>query len=132
MAFKPIHQHVIIKAYSSQPIKDEEKGKQFLLDLVSLVNMKPVSKPVSIYISDEGNEGLTGSINLATSHAAYHVWDNTGLLMADLYSCTDFNTNEVIEFFIDKWNLSEVQYSTINRNQFNIYDEHIVITGRHV
>ena len=95
--FTPIHKHLLIRAIVKKPIKRVLHGKRLLTDLVSLVGMTPVTKPQAVYVKELGNEGLTGSINLATSHIAFHIWDKTGLLMLDLYSCKDFDENIVLE-----------------------------------
>ena len=103
--FKPIHQHLLIKAYSNTPITDPAVCKQMLLGLVNLIEMKAVTEPQAVYIHEKGNEGLTCTINLATSHIAAHVWDKTGLLMMDVYSCTRFDTDKVMAFLTKRWDL---------------------------
>lgn len=99
--FKPIHKHILIRAHILKPIKSSEQGKRFLTNLVALIGMHPVTNPQSEYVGEEGNRGFTGSINLASSHIAFHIWDETGLLMMDVYSCKDFNTQDVVDY-IDK------------------------------
>lgn len=99
--FKPIHKHLLIKATITNPFIKARDAKKFLVDLVNLVGMKPVTKPQAVYVADAGNEGFTGSINLATSHIAFHIWDKSGLLMLDLYSCKEFNEHKVIKFIDD-------------------------------
>lgn len=99
--FKPIHKHILIRAHILKPVTSSEQGKKFLTNLVELIGMHPVTKPQSEYVGEEGNRGFTGSINLASSHIAFHIWDETGLLMMDVYSCKDFSTQDVVDY-IDK------------------------------
>lgn len=122
--FTPIHQHLMIKANIEDPISDPELAKQLLYKLVLDIGMVPVTSPQSVYIHDIGNEGLTGSINLATSHIAYHIWEkaglgvlgNEGLFMADVYSCKSFNTRLVVDFFNDNFGtLSDIDIIEIDR-----------------
>jgi S-adenosylmethionine/arginine decarboxylase-like enzyme len=96
-AFKPIHQHVIIRATIVDLPASEEVMQTMLQELVEHLGMKPVTKPQTFYVRDLGNEGITGSINLATSHVAFHVWDVSHLLMADIYSCKTFNSQKAID-----------------------------------
>ena len=103
MSWTPIHRHLLIKAFVNIPITKVSEGKKLLTDLVDLVGMVPVTKPQAHYVTDEGNKGLTGSINLATSHIAFHVWDETKLLMLDLYSCKDFDDKTVIDFVKERF-----------------------------
>lgn len=93
--FKPIHKHLLIKGTAMNTLTDPDQGKQMLRDLVAAIRMTPVTPAQCIYVSDEGNEGLTGSINLATSHIAFHFWDKEKLLMADVYSCKNFDASVV-------------------------------------
>lgn len=120
--FMPIHQHLVIRAISDNPITDEQEGKQFLLDLVSEIEMTPVTEPQSVNVRSLGNEGLTGSINLSNSHIAYHCWEETGLLQLDVYSCTCFDVLDTLQFIKRAWGLSEIRYSIINREDLSFYD----------
>lgn len=96
--FRPIHKHLLVRGFIKAPFKSDRAAKEFLVNLVHLVGMQPVTEPQAVYVGDAGNEGFTGSINLATSHAAFHIWDRNGLLMFDIYSCKDFDENLVIDF----------------------------------
>lgn len=91
-------------------------GKDMLLDMVKSVGMVAVTEPQCVYVDVPGNKGLTGSINLATSHIAFHVWDETGLIMADVYSCCEFEIYDplaVIESYMGK--LKDVRIKTLDR-----------------
>ena len=74
--FTPYHQHLLIKCWVTNPPKKEELLNKWFTYLVETVGMKVVAGPTSVYVSDPGNEGLTGTVTLATSHASIHIWDN--------------------------------------------------------
>lgn len=97
MKFEPIHQHVLIKATMKNVVTEETMGKLMLSVLVKDIRMKAVTEPQCVNIEEEGNEGLTGSINLATSHIAFHIWNEPKLLMLDVYSCKPFEINTIIK-----------------------------------
>lgn len=114
--FVPIHKHLILKGKLKDAISEPELAKQLLYRLVQHIGMVPVTDPQAVYIYETGNEGLTGSINLATSHIAFHIWDLKELFMADVYSCKDFDHNEVIKFFGENFgSLVEVDAILIDR-----------------
>ena len=96
--FIPCHQHLLIDGVLKDPITKTKDGTKFLTDLVAVIAMKPVTKPQCVYVKEEGNEGLTGSINLATSHIAFHIWDKSRKVALDVYSCTLFNAQSVVIF----------------------------------
>ena len=79
--------------------------------------MNVVAGPTSKYVSDPGNEGLTGTVTLATSHASIHIWDKLETPMAqfDIYSCKVFNLEEVMECF-KPWGLIKAEWVMIDRN----------------
>ena len=96
MSFVAIHKHVIIRATVNKPMTSRGQAKLMLRHFVDELGMVQVTPPQSAYVEEKGNEGLTGSINLATSHIAFHVWDTTGLLMMDIYSCKEFDTHSML------------------------------------
>jgi S-adenosylmethionine/arginine decarboxylase-like enzyme len=79
--------------------------------------MKVVAGPTSIYVSDPGNEGLTGTVTLATSHASIHIWDNLELPMIqfDIYSCKCFTLEQVMDCF-EPFGLVKAEWVMIDRN----------------
>lgn len=80
--------------------------------------MKVVAGPTSVYVDEPGNEGITGTVTLATSHASIHVWDNENpaMFQFDIYSCSNFTPKQVLDH-IDEWfGLQEAYWQFIDRN----------------
>ncbi len=123
MSFTPIHVHMLVKGHTNKPLKNPVVAKVLLKQLVEVIGMKPVTEPQAVYVSDAGNEGLTGSINLATSHIAFHIWDNNGLIMFDVYSCTSYDVNLVLEFLNKNFNVDYAEYSVLNRDLNTTYTD---------
>ncbi len=121
--FNPIHQHIMFKLKTLKPLTEPEDAKQFLTTLVHAIGMKPVTEPQAVNVRDVGNEGLTGSINLATSHIAFHCWEETGLLMLDVYSCKCFSRVTVLEVVDSFWQLdkTQVKFVDVDRNDDKEY-----------
>jgi S-adenosylmethionine/arginine decarboxylase-like enzyme len=117
MAFIPNHLHLIVKGKINNPPKEEIDLNNWFIELVKGVRMVVVAGPTSVYVKDEGNEGLTGTVTLATSHASIHIWDNTipSLFQFDIYSCSCFTVEEVLQH-LNKFDLSEYEYIFIDRN----------------
>lgn len=113
------HKHLLVKVEVANPIKSEETLKQWFIELVSKVNMKMVCGPTVKYVPSEGKEGLTGSINIETSHASIHIWDSTTppYLQFDLYSCSDFDPKDVFKHIDDYMKITNKGYFIlIDRN----------------
>ncbi len=79
--------------------------------------MRVVAGPTSVYVHDEGNEGLTGTVTLATSHGSIHIWDRyePPMFQFDLYSCTVFSPEEVISH-LNEFDLISYEYILLDRN----------------
>ena len=124
--FTPNHLHLLVKGNIKTPPKTEKMLNIWFSQLVNNVGMKVVAGPTSVYVNEPGNEGITGTVTLATSHASIHVWDNDNppMFQFDLYSCSDFTAKQVLDH-IDNWfELIEAHYQMIDRNgnDFRIID----------
>ena len=85
--FIPNHLHLIVKGNFKNPPTEVDVLNKWFINLVEKVRMVVVAGPTSVYVHEEGNEGLTGTVTLATSHGSIHVWDNTNpaMFQFDLY-----------------------------------------------
>ncbi len=111
MTWTPIHKHMLYKIDVISPELSPLMATAFLRDVVEQLGMNPVTEPQAVYVPDEGNEGLTGSINLSTSHVAFHVWDKTNIMMLDVYSCKDFDSNTPLDVVHEYFGIDNVLYS---------------------
>jgi S-adenosylmethionine/arginine decarboxylase-like enzyme len=115
--FTPYHQHLLMKVWITNPPNEVNTLNEWFVNLVHKVKMEVVGGPTSVYVDFPGNEGLTGTVTLATSHSSIHIWDHYELPMAqfDIYSCKSFSLDEVIEHF-KPWGLVKAEWVMIDRN----------------
>ena len=116
--FTPNHLHLLVKGNIKTPPKTEKLLNIWFGQLVTNVGMKVVAGPTSVYVNEPGNEGITGTVTLATSHASIHVWDmdNPPMFQFDLYSCSEFTAKQVLDHIDDWFGLLEAHYKMIDRN----------------
>ena len=116
--FTPNHLHLLVKGNIKTPPKTEKLLNIWFGQLVTNVGMKVVAGPTSVYVNEPGNEGITGTVTLATSHASIHIWDmdNPPMFQFDLYSCSEFTAKQVLEHIDDWFGLLEAHYQMIDRN----------------
>jgi S-adenosylmethionine/arginine decarboxylase-like enzyme len=116
--FTPNHLHLLVRGYLQTPPKEETVLNQWLTELVERVRMVVVAGPTSVYVDEPGNEGITGTVTLATSHAAIHVWDKEepAFFQFDIYSCSEFSADEVLDHFA-QFGLISCQWIYIDRNK---------------
>ena len=116
--FVPNHLHLLVKGYLKSPPQTEKVLNIWFTQLVDNVGMKVVAGPTSVYVNEPGNEGITGTVTLATSHASIHVWDNDKppMFQFDLYSCCEFSPKVVLKHIDDWFGLLEAHWQFIDRN----------------
>ena len=116
--FTPNHLHLLVKGNIKTPPKTEKLLNIWFGQLVANVGMKVVAGPTSVYVNEPGNEGITGTVTLATSHASIHVWDNDKppMFQFDLYSCCEFSPKVVLKHIDDWFGLLEAHWQFIDRN----------------
>lgn len=124
--FVPNHLHLLVKGYIKTPPKTEKVLNIWFKQLVENVGMKVVAGPTSVYVNEPGNEGITGTVTLATSHASIHVWDNKNpaMFQFDIYSCSEFTPHQILDHIDDWFGLNEAHWQFIDRNgnEFMIID----------
>ena len=124
--FVPNHLHLLVKGYIKTPPKTDKVLNIWFTQLVQNVGMKVVAGPTSVYVNEPGNEGITGTVTLATSHASIHVWDNEtpAMFQFDLYSCSDYKPKDVLKHIDDWFGLKEAHWQFIDRNgdEFKVID----------
>ena len=115
--FVPYHQHLLMKCWVENPPVETEVLNKWFINLVETVGMNVVAGPTSVYVSDPGNEGLTGTVTLATSHASIHIWDAVvpSLVQFDIYSCKEYDIDEVLNH-LNEFGLQSCDWIYIDRN----------------
>jgi len=129
--FIPNHLHLLVKGYVKNPPRSEEILNNWFKELVDKVRMKVVAGPTSVYVDEPGNEGITGTVTLATSHASIHVWDaqDPAMFQFDIYSCSEFSSEEVLGHINEHFDLQEAYWSFIDRNHDKFHE---ISSGKYV
>ena len=112
-----VHKHLIIRAEANKVPTDEEQLTEWLKDFIDSINMKILMGPYVKYCNVEGNRGITGIAVIETSHIAIHVWDepNPALMQIDVYSCAEFNVDEIAEKIKQDFDVVKLDYKYLNR-----------------
>ena len=115
--FEPNHLHFICKGECKKAPKTADELNVWLSALVEKVRMKVVAGPTSVYVDDLGNEGVTGTVTLATSHGSFHCWSEyePPMFQFDIYSCKEFSNKIVIDH-LNEFELINLEYMVIDRN----------------
>lgn len=92
------HKHLIIRAEVSNPPREEELAKSWMVALIDKIGMKLALGPFAKYINIPGNRGITCMAIIETSHLAMHVWDegDPGLVQLDVYTCGALDPYDVV------------------------------------
>lgn len=111
------HKHILITAHFMEPPRDIPFLKNWVEKLVDVIDMKILVSPNLVYCDTEGNEGITGTTVIETSHCAFHIWDNGNppVMQFDLYSCKRFDPNAVVDMFAELGAVN-LTWTLIDRN----------------
>ena len=112
-----VHKHLIIRAEANRVPTDEEQLTEWLREFIDSINMKILMGPYVKYCEMEGNRGITGIAVIETSHIAIHVWDepNPALMQIDVYSCAEFDVDEIAEKIKQDFDVVKLDYKYLNR-----------------
>lgn len=113
------HRHLIVNAKTKKPPKenDEQLVIDWIKNLIDNIGMKIIFGPYCKYCQAPGNNGITASVNIETSHCSLHVWDKSSppILRFDLYSCAYFDVNKVLKH-LDEFEIYDADYIVLDRN----------------
>ena len=112
-----VHKHLIVRAESIKPPKDEEQLKEWMKEFVDSINMKIFMGPYVKYCNMEGNRGITAVAIIETSHIAMHIWDEVSpaLMQFDVYSCGEFNIEDICNKIKKDFDIEKIEYKFLNR-----------------
>ncbi len=114
------HTHLLVKADVLDPPITTTELNNWFVRLVDAVNMRVFIPPQSKICTEPGNEGITGIVAIETSHSSVHIWTSPpgipALFQFDLYSCKEFDVNEVL-LLVKEFSPVSVEWILIDRNE---------------
>ena len=93
------HKHLIIRAEvpESKRQPSEKELKDWLVSLIGEINMELAAGPYTVQEDKDWNSGITAIAIITPSHISFHLWDKTGLLQMDVYSCAEFKPETIFK-----------------------------------
>jgi S-adenosylmethionine/arginine decarboxylase-like enzyme len=113
------HKHLIIRAETQKTPREPKWLHAWLVQVVDDIGMEICQGPITAYVDVPGNKGLTGVVIIETSHIAVHIWDEVdpGLLQMDVYSCADFNPQDIFDKIDEAFDPSKLEYKFLDREK---------------
>lgn len=110
-----LHKHLLVKGYLKEPLQKEflPELEDWFVRLVDKVGMNILIPPKAVWCDTPGNEGLTCTVCIDTSHSSIHSWPD--FFTFDLYSCKDFEVDDVFDMLYELGTV-KVEYDVIDRN----------------
>ena len=114
---KPIHKHLIIRAECKETPTDQHVVEKWMRELVDEIGMIICKGPISAYVDQPGNKGLTVVTIIETSHISMHVWDEVdpGLVQLDVYTCGPFDPKIVFKKLKESFKPVKIQWKYLDR-----------------
>ena len=115
------HKHLIVRAEIGRCPKEEDLNKisDWIRSLIRKIDMKLLAGPYTTYVNEKDNKGMTSVAIIETSHIALHIWDETnpGLMQLDVYSCANFNPQDVFEKINEIFQTIKMEYKFLDREK---------------
>lgn len=112
--------HLIIDGYGSEPqiLQDEKFLYQLLDSYPSRVGMTKISSPfVYRYVGTQPQDwGISGFVVIAESHISVHTFIERCYVNIDVFSCKDFNAEQVVNDLKEKFRLMKFRSYLIDRD----------------
>jgi S-adenosylmethionine decarboxylase len=112
--------HLTIDGYGDNPrlMQDQQFIYQLLDSYPARISMTKISSPhVFKYIGSKPEEwGISGFVFIAESHISIHTFVERCYVNIDVFSCKDFNAEQVVKDFKDKFQLTRLSSRLINRD----------------
>jgi S-adenosylmethionine decarboxylase len=112
--------HLIIDGYGDNPklMQDEQLLYQLLDSYPAQIGMTKISSPLVFrYVGSRHEDwGISGFVFIAESHISIHTFVERCYINIDVFSCKDFNAEQVIKDLKDKFQLSRLSSRLINRD----------------
>jgi len=112
--------HLIIDGYGDNPkvMQDEQFLYQLLDSYPAQIGMTKISSPLVFrYIGSRPEDwGISGFVFIAESHISIHTFVERLYINIDVFSCKDFNAEQVIKDLKDKFQLTKLSSRLINRD----------------
>jgi hypothetical protein len=134
------HHHLLIRAETVLCPYEADKIKisNFVKQLISDIDMKPLDEPHVYYMSTpKYNEGLTAITPIQTSHVAFHFWntpdpailhtkDGKCLLQFDIYTCGKLTRKHIrhVLHTLTAYKPCHIDVTLLNRKYSLTIDKH--------
>ncbi|MDA9735171.1 S-adenosylmethionine decarboxylase [SAR116 cluster bacterium] len=115
------HKHLIVRVNIGWCPQKEDLNKisDWTRSLIKKIDMKLLAGPYTTYVNEKGNKGMTSVTIIETSHIALHIWDEVspGLMQLDVYSCANFNPQDVFDEVNKLFQTKKIEYKFLDREK---------------
>lgn len=95
-------QHLIMDLGGCNPdtIRDGEKIKQYIKDVIVLIGMKAYGEPLAVRFAlhDPKVAGYSAFCFLETSNICLHLAEGSNTMYVDIFSCSKIDVNKAVDF----------------------------------
>ena len=111
--------HLIIDGYGGNQkiLQDEQFLYQLLDSYPAAIGMTRISTPLVVrYVGPKPEDwGISGFVIIAESHISVHTFVERCYVNIDVFSCKDFDAEQAITYFVEKFQLTRLKSRLIQR-----------------
>ncbi len=110
---------LIVDGYGANPhtLASIDTIYRFLDGLPAKIGMEKIGPPQLANFDDPEIAGITGVIQIITSHISIHTYAKKGCLFLDVFSCKPFDAPLVIAHATDIFNITRIETTIVERGK---------------
>lgn len=109
--------HLLVDmAGCNESINNPNSVKAFLHQLVVLLDMHAIGKPIVVYVDTEEGRGVSGVQLITTSTITFHGDANGNCVYLDVFSCKEYSPDVVFSLIVDYFQPKHTQYRWLYRD----------------
>ena len=109
--------HLIIDGHGGDPkrLGNPKFIYRFLDTCPAQIGMEKVSSPQVFQYTDSGEQEISGFVLLAESHISIHIFPKRAYVNIDVFSCKEFDPEQVAKRLQQRFRLTDVKSCIFNR-----------------
>tara|TARA_Y100000310_G_C20594410_1_gene769744 strand:- start:406 stop:789 length:384 start_codon:yes stop_codon:yes gene_type:complete len=111
--------HLLLEGYDGDfsSLANKDLIKEILSDLPNKLGLTKISKPDVVRYNGEDKleDGVSGMVLMAESHISIHTYPLKGFVVADVFSCKEFDVDKITNFLKEKFGFNKINKKLILR-----------------
>ncbi|MAF50454.1 MAG: adenosylmethionine decarboxylase [Nanoarchaeota archaeon] len=109
--------HLMLEGYGGDLDKLNDKNliSNVLENLPGMVKLTKISDSLVVECDAKEESGISGAVLMAESHISIHTYPKKNFMVADVFSCKEFDVDKVLEFLKNSFGFEKINKKLVVR-----------------